>query len=501
MRLNSTLWNVKNKTCYCLTIGEKMRNCLTLLIVFAKTCHMKVKLLLCFFILTAFQSSFSQKTYTADWASIDSRPVPSWFEDAKFGIFIHWGVYSVPAYSPTVRDKVGVYERYAEWYWRRLLTPSNTQKFFTEYHNRVYGPNKKYQDLANDFKAEMFQPEEWAKLFKRAGAKYVVLTSKHHEGYPLWPSKESWNWNAMDIGAHRDLLGDLTKAVREKDLKMGYYYSLLEWYHPLYKKETINEYIDQHMFPQMKDLVNTYKPDVLWTDGEWDYPSETLRSTNFLSWLYNESPVKDKIVVNDRWGKETRGKHGGIFTTEYDLVHEGSADAIQFERPWEECRGMAGSFGYNRNEMLDDYSTSQELVHILINKVGRGGNLLLNIGPTADGRIPVIMQQRLADMGAWLDVNGEAIYGTRKWEKAPAVNKETINYFTKKGNDLYVLCTKFPEQDLVIENLGKPSSVTMLGLQSPVKSTYKNGKLIITPPVITPANNPCAYAWVFKITP
>ena len=202
---------------------------------------MKVKLLLCFFILYAFQSSFSQKTYTADWASIDSRPVPSWFEDAKFGIFIHWGVYSVPAYSPTVRDKVGVYERYAEWYWRRLLTPSNTQKFFTEYHNRVYGPNKKYQDLANDFKAEMFEPEEWAKLFKRAGAKYVVLTSKHHEGFPLWPSKESWNWNAMDIGAHRDLLGDLTKAVKGKDLKMGYYYSLLEWYHPLYKKETIND--------------------------------------------------------------------------------------------------------------------------------------------------------------------------------------------------------------------------------------------------------------------
>jgi alpha-L-fucosidase len=464
--------------------------------------HSKMKRIFLFllFIITHLHFVTAQKKYTNDWASIDSRAVPEWFEDAKFGIFIHWGVYSVPAYSPTARDKVGVYDRYAEWYWRRWSTPGATQKFFIDYHNRVYGPNTKYQDLANQFTANMFQPEEWAKLFKRAGAKYVVLTSKHHEGFPLWPSKQSWNWNAMDIGPHRDLLGDLTKAVREKELKMGYYYSLLEWYHPLYKKETIHEYIDQHMLPQMKDLVNTYQPDVVWTDGEWDYPSETLRSTEFLSWLYNDSPVKDKVVVNDRWGKETRGKHGGFFTTEYDLVHEGNAEGMKFERPWEECRGMAGSFGYNRNEILDDYSTSKELVHILINKVGRGGNLLLNIGPTADGRIPEIMQQRLADMGTWLDVNGDAIYGTRKWEKAPAVTKETTTYYTKKGNALYVLCTKFPEQEVVVENISIPTKVTMLGLTSPVKTVYKNGKLIISPPVITPANNPCEYAWVFKIS-
>lgn len=441
----------------------------------------------------------AQSKYQATWASIDSRPVPAWFEDAKFGIFIHWGVYAVPAYSPTARDKVGIYERYAEHYWRRLLNPSKTQQFFTDFHNRVYGPDVKYQDLANQFKAELFEPELWADLFQRAGAKYVVLTSKHHEGFPLWPSQHSWNWNAMDVGPHRDLLGDLTKAVRNKNLKMGYYYSLLEWYHPLYKPETINAYIEQHMFPQMKDLVNTYQPDVFWTDGEWDYPSETLRSTDFLAWLYNESPVRDRVVVNDRWGKETRGKHGGFFTTEYDLVHEGNADGVKFERPWEECRGMAGSFGYNRNEILEDYSSSEELIHILINKVGRGGNLLLNIGPTADGRIPVIMQQRLVDMGAWLKVNGEGIYDTRKWEKAPAVNKDTKVYYTTKGKDLFVLCTQFPTTDIIVENIGKPAKVTMLGLSSELKTVYKNGKLNITPPPITPANNPCHYAWVFKI--
>jgi alpha-L-fucosidase len=450
-------------------------------------------------ILLTIQISLSQKTYQSTWESIDSRPVPSWFEDAKFGIFIHWGVYSVPAYSPTVRDNVGIYDRYAEHYWRRLLKQDETQPFFTAFHNKNYGSNFKYQDFVKDFKAEMFQPDEWAKLFKRAGAKYVVLTSKHHEGFPLWGSKHSWNWNAVDVGPHRDLLGDLTKAVRDKDLKIGYYYSLLEWHHPLYKKETLTEYIDQHMFPQMKDLVTTYKPDIFWTDGEWDYPSEQLRSTEFLAWLYNESPVKNNVVINDRWGKETRGKHGGFFTTEYDFVHEGNADGVKFERPWEECRGMAGSFGYNRNEILDDYSTSQELIHILINKVGRGGNLLLNIGPTADGRIPVIMQQRLTDMGVWLGVNGEAIYDTRKWDKAPSVTKETTTYFTQKGKDLYVLCTQFPTQEIVVDNIGKPTNVTMLGLKSPVKSILKNGKLMITPPVVTPANNPCNHAWVFKL--
>jgi alpha-L-fucosidase len=406
---------------------------------------MKKILLISALMLIGSFKGYSQKTYQPNWESIDSRPIPSWFEDAKFGIFIHWGLYSVPSYSPTARDKVSVYDRYAEWYWHRWTEASSTQKNFKDFQNRVYGAGFKYQDFVNSFNAEMYQPEEWAERLKASGAKYVVLTSKHHEGFTLWPSKYSWNWNAVDVGPHRDLLGDLTKAVRGQGLKMGYYYSLLEWYHPLYKKETIEQYVDQHMLPQMKELVNTYKPDVFWTDGEWDYPSDTLKSTQFLRWLYNESPVKDSVVVNDRWGKETRSKHGGFFTTEYDLINDGDAKGAKFEHPWEECRGIAGSFGYNRNEILEDYSTSEELVHILINKVARGGNLLLNIGPTADGRIPVIMQQRLSDIGAWLKVNGESIYFSRKWDNAPAVKLQTTVYFTKKGQDLYVIETKWQQ--------------------------------------------------------
>jgi alpha-L-fucosidase len=440
--------------------------------------------------------SFAQKKYEDNWASIDSRPVPSWFEDAKFGIFIHWGLYSVPAWGPTTAS---VYEKYAEWYWWRLLDPkAQTHDLFNDFHNRTYGSYFKYQDFVKGFTAEMFDPDQWADVFRQSGARYVVLTSKHHEGFTLWPSAQSWNWNAVDVGPHRDLAGDLIKAVRSKDLRMGYYYSLYEWFNPLYRSD-VNRYVDEHMLPQMKDLVDRYQPDVLWTDGEWDHPSETWRSTEFLAWLYNDSPVKEFVVVNDRWGKETRSKHGGIYTTEYDLVHNQTSTKQKFSHPWEECRGIGGSFGYNRNESLEHYSTSQELVHILIDKVARGGNLLLNIGPTADGRIPVIMQQRLSDMGNWLRVNGEAIYGTRAWDNAPPITSQTNVFYTRKGNDLYVICTQFPEKEITVKGIAKARTVTMLGTTQKARHSVSGGSLRIQPPQLTPATNPCQHAWVFKI--
>jgi alpha-L-fucosidase len=431
--------------------------------------------------------------YTSDWASIDSRPVPQWFTDAKFGIFIHWGVYSVPAWGPLYKDGAkNVYECYSEHYWNRL---ANNHPLFVKHHREMYGESFKYQDFAADFKCEMYNPVEWAKLFRDAGARYVVLTSKHHDGYTLWQSEYAWNWNAVDVGPHRDILGDLTVAVRDAGLHMGYYYSLLEWFNPLYRKD-VDTYAERHLIPQMKELVNRYSPDIFWTDGEWDYSSDKLRSTDFLAWLYNESPVRDTVVVNDRWGKETRSKHGGFYTTEYDNDAEGAS----IEHPWEECRGIGSSFGYNRNENLEDYSSSEKLVHTLIEKVAQGGNLLLNVGPTADGRIPVIMQQRLSDMGAWLKVNGEAIYATKPWSAA-SENTDASVYYTTKGKDLYVIFTKYPEKSVTIKGItGKPVSVEMLG--SDVKVSYAvNGKnLTIHPPVMTINKYPCNYAWTFKVS-
>src|SRR5580658_10718816 len=180
------------------------------------------------------------QTYQPTWDSIDRRATPAWFSDAKFGIFIHWGTYSVPAYAPVLPGKLA----YAEWYWHAITEgrkpgadPVDAGSW--DYHKRMYGADFDYQNFAPRFRAELFDPGHWADVFTRSGAKYVVLTSKHHEGFALWPSPEAsrtWGrpWNAAEIGPKRDLLGDLATAVRANGLRMGIYYSLYEWYNPLY---------------------------------------------------------------------------------------------------------------------------------------------------------------------------------------------------------------------------------------------------------------------------
>ena len=447
--------------------------------------------------------SLKGQNYQPDWESLDKRPVPQWFEDSKFGIFIHWGVYSVPAWGPT-GDSIGVYDKYAEWYWNKLLNKdSKVNKHFVEFHERTYGPNFRYQDFAPMFKAELFNPDQWAELFRESGARYVVLTSKHHEGFTLWPSAQSWNWNSVDIGPHRDLCGDLTNSVKRQGLHMGFYYSLYEWFNPVYRND-FNNYVDNHMIPQMKDLVNSYTPDIVWTDGEWDRPSKDWKSEEFIAWLYNESPVKETVVVNDRWGSETRSKHGGIFTTEYGLVHDSEGIGTENVRPWEECRGIGTSFGFNRAENLDSYSSAEELIKLLISTVAAGGNLLLDIGPAADGTIPVIMQQRLMEMGNWLKNNGEAIYGTRAFIRS--VNDETINpetnktiFFTKKNSDLYVICTEWPRSNINLKGLKNSANtrIQLLGSARPVNSRSSGSSLVIIPPILNPDDYQPAY--VFRL--
>lgn len=463
---------------------------------------MKIRLTLLLLLMAGFV--ITAQPYRPSWESLDKRPTPSWFEDSKFGIFIHWGVYSVPAWGPT-GDDVGVYDKYSEWYWNKLLNKnSKVNKHFSDFHLSTYGPNFKYQDFAPMFKAELFKPDEWADLFKKSGAKYIVLTSKHHEGFTLWPSAQSWNWNSVDIGPHRDLCGDLTASVKKAGLHMGFYYSLYEWYNPVYLNDFEN-YVDNHMIPQMKDLVTRYTPDILWTDGEWDKHSRDWKSEEFLAWLYNESPVKESVVVNDRWGSETRSKHGGIYTTEYGLVHGGEGLETEVYHPWEECRGIGTSFGFNRTENLDNYSSAEEIIKILVSTVAAGGNLLLDIGPAADGTIPVIMQQRLMETGKWLDVNGEAIYGTRAF--IINKNQESINpeanksiFFTKKGNDLYVILLNWPEGDVILKGIRtRPTAkASLLGSSKSVRLRSSWANVTISLPLLTPDDHQLAY--VIKIT-
>lgn len=450
--------------------------------------------------------------YKPTWESLDKRPIPQWFPDAKFGIFIHWGVYSVPSWRKVTE---GRYASYAEWYYARVM--DSKKHGGAEFHRKHYGENFEYRDFGPMFKAELFDPDYWANLFARSGTKYVVLTSKHHDGYCLWPTKSPFkkNWNSMDTGPKRDLVGDLTTAVRKKGLKMGLYYSVIEWEStPTKRTDTSyfidkkyvekynipeDKYVDMHLIPQLKELVTKYQPAVIFSDGgEWDRTTDQWKIKPFLAWLYNEAPNRDEVVVNDRWGTDTPGKHGDYFSSEYE-----DTDAVGISHPWEESRGVGGSYGFNRDENIDDYSTSEGLVHELIDIVSRGGNLLLNVGPTADGRIPVIMQQRLVDIGEWLNVNGEAIYGTRPWNKKAhkKENKEKGIYYTKKDKNLYVICTSWPEKAIVIDGFkpGKETVVTMLGLKKKIEWSIKEGKMVIQPPLITPAQLPCQYAYVLKI--
>ena len=253
--------------------------------------------------------------YEPDWESLDARPTPEWYLDAKLGIFIHWGVYSAPAFAYP--------DSYSEWYWHSLdgerANPNERQsrnaRATREFHERVYGKDFAYEDFAPLFKAELFDPDQWADVFRRSGAKYVVLTSKHHDGYALWPSKEAgktWGrkWNSVEIGPQRDLLGDLGSSVRAAGLKMGFYYSLYEWFNPLWLSDR-ERYVNEHMIPQFKDVVTRYEPAIIFSDGEWDMEYQKWRSPELLAWLFNESPSRGEVVVNDRWGKGIRHKHGG----------------------------------------------------------------------------------------------------------------------------------------------------------------------------------------------
>ncbi|XP_070805354.1 tissue alpha-L-fucosidase isoform X3 [Pituophis catenifer annectens] len=339
--------------------------------------------------------------YSPDWASLDARPLPGWFDAAKVGIFVHWGVFSVPAWG----------SEWFWWHWKGKFQPDYQR--FVRLH---FPPGTSYADFAPRFSAVDFQPEEWAQLFQDAGARYVVFTSKHHEGFTNWGSKVSWNWNSVDTGPHRDLVGELGEAVRKRNISFGLYHSLFEWFHPLYLLDKNNSFKSQFFvsgktLPELSELVLRYKPDLIWSDGDWEAPDTYWNSTSFLAWLYNDSPVKDTVVVNDRWGINCSCRHGGYYNCQ-DKFEPGSLP----DHKWEMCSSVdKRSWGYRSDmqisEIMNEFTIIQQLVHT----VSYGGNYLLNVGPTKEGQIAPIFQERLLALGTWLKVNGEAIYESRPW--------------------------------------------------------------------------------------
>ena len=447
--------------------------------------------------------------YEPTWESLDKHPIPEWFDDAKFGIFIHWGVYAVPAYHEWYVTFMSPKSRFG----RNLGGPpytatrgdleenvfkSNIREHAYKYHRDKYGPDFAYDDFIPMFKAEKYAPVEWARLFKNAGAKYVVLTAKHGDEFALWPSSYT-DRNAGDTGPNRDLVGELTGAVRNEGLKMGFYHNTTySFWDERYPDAEWVEYMNN----SIKELVDKYHPSILWGDvrtgpvkdsNGQPLGTEHWNSREVLAYFYNHSYHPDQVLANDRWGVDEHGQHhGDYYTPERQVV-----ETIREEK-WETCDSLdPHSWGYNAMLKEEEYMTVKEAVSYLVDIVSKNGNFLLNIGPRADGTIPEAMRERLLGIGRWLDVNGEAIYGTDYWHTFGEGNIR----FTRRGDDiLYAIALDWPGEKLIIESLNKSQeskikAVKMLGVDKELEWSLDRGSLRIN----TPDRGACENAYTFKI--
>lgn len=481
--------------------------------------------------------------------------MPEWFPDAKFGAFIMWGEYSVPAYASK--------DFYSEWY-EFLLKADDTlieseisghlflnsddnasfnadsfrqflkrqSEIVKDFHYKTYGRDFRFENFYDMFKGELFDPTEWADIFSKAGIKYIALAAKHHGGFCMFPSeheKSSWGYykDSVHIGPRRDVMKEVFDAVREKGIIPGIYYTMYEWLNPLWISDR-KLYVEKVTIPQIKDIINRYKPSLIWNDGEWLMDYKGWKSEEIIAWLFNESPVADEIVVNDRWGG-VNGKHGSYFTTEFGGGYRDGS------KPWEENHGIDSSYGYKRNSAFSEFKSPLRLVHTLIDIVSRGGNYLLNIPPRADGRIPNLIVERLMQMGEWLNVNGEAIYGTRSYIKSyqwntdmdyeidygkslsfetggfditEYTNKDNMkghpiieSFFTAKADALYAILPSWPREQFELKDF-KPSAntkVTLLGLKDNLEWEKSGNNMIIKIPKLFVDEVPCKYAYTLKI--
>lgn len=490
------------------------------------------------------------KTYEPTWESLSTHPTPQWFRDAKFGIFIHWGVYAVPAFHEWYIDYMSPRSNWGQSPLGPPYTASQgdmsdsafragIRKGANQYHRENFGVDFEYDEFIPMFKAENFQPDVWADLFLEAGAGYVVLTAKHGDEFALWPTKFT-DRNAMEMGPHRDLAGDLLKEVRSRGLKMGFYHNTT---YTFWDKRFPNQEWVEYMNNSIKELVDMYQPDILWGDvpvcpvtdenGNRNlFKADHWNSREVIAYFYNHSKNPDGVVTNDRWELDTTaaaknseksvskslwaeaakswGSQDGAFLGDFQTPERRNITKI-FNIPWETCDALdPTSWGYNKFATEMDYMTSNELVDYLADIVSKGGNLLINIGPKADGTIPELMVDRLQDIGTWLSVNGEAIYGTRPWNvygEGPT-NKEFGSWgrtekeymfqkgdlrFTQKGKSLYVILLEWPGSEITIKSLQgfKINKISMIGSNETIvwKQTEGGITIFLPPDPVSPYAN------------
>lgn len=427
--------------------------------------------------------------YTPDWESLRTHQAPAWFHDAKLGVFVHWGLYSVPAWAtPTGElgevdfDQWFAHNPYAEWYLNTLrLEGSPTQ----QHHRETYGEDFDYWDFVPQFNDAVtrWDPASMASLFADAGARYVVLTTKHHDGFTLWPSEvENPNLPPSRRGSDRDIVGELTSAVRERHMRMGFYYSGgLDWsfspdpvrtmpdvWGTIIHTQEFADYADSHW----RELIRKYDPTILWNDI--GYP-EQADLAQIVADFYNATP---EGLINNRFEIGKAGappRHHDFETPEYAKMDEIT------DYKWETCRGLGYSFGYNQVETEEHTIGEAELIHLLADIVSKNGNLLLNAGPMPDGTIPELQASRLRTLGAWMSAKGEAIYGTRPWDRSSSqVDDGTPVRFTSKDGAVYAILLGQPQSPEFAIEFGIPgesAEVTVLGDDQAAQADYADGSL------------------------
>lgn len=431
--------------------------------------------------------------YKPTWQSLSLHPVPNWFNDAKLGVLVHWGPSSVPAWAPIdgnlhelIKEKGFEYyfanNPYVEWYYNSIRIEGSPS---AQYHHKTYGADFAYHDFAPLFNeaVKAWNPDSWADLFQQAGMQYVVLVTKHHDGFLLWPSQHR-NPYQKNYQTTRDVTGELTTAVRRRGLEMGLYYSGgLDW---TFNDSVIRDipshfgcvaqspefvtYVDAHW----RELIDRYEPAILW--GDIAYPAKANLPKLFADY-YNRIPHG---VINDRFAQELpdtldtseavtnpTNKHYDFITPEYSAF-----DRIRNVK-WECTRGIGYSYAYNLNETEETHLSFAELVHLLVDVVSKNGNLLLGVGPMADGTIPTLQKQRLEELGGWLKVNGEAILGTRPWLKAESKTEKGIPVrFTQKDDALYAILLGSPHDPCVVINalsIDENAKIFLLGYDEPLR--------------------------------
>jgi alpha-L-fucosidase len=472
-----------------------------------------------------------QGPYRPDWDSLQKYEAPEWYRDAKFGIFIHWGAYSVAAFG-------------SEWY-PRMMYVKNSPEF--KHHVETYGPQDKfgYKDFIPMFKAEHFDPAAWADLFKKAGAKYVVPVAEHHDGFAMYDSSVS-DWTVTKMGPHRDTTGELAKAVRAAGLYFGVsshrvehnfflgpgrkfasdindpQYAMLygpaqTWmmnpdHTPLNNDFTyVSQAWANDWLARSADLVEKYHPDIVYFDWWIGQPSIRADLTRFAAFYYNTSLKYGDHVGVINYKDYAMQDHSGVLD-----IERGQLGDVR-PLPWQTDTSVSNkSWGYINN---DTFKSSEFIVHELIDIVSKNGNLLMNIGPRSDGTIPEEVQQVLLEVGAWLNVNGDAIYGTRPWRiygEGPTKvaagsfhDADTAKYtaedfrFTTKGDVLYAIGLGWPANGEAVIHSLSPSAgseavreVFLLGSNDKLEFRQRADGLHVRLPVQSPAK----YSYVLRIT-